>query len=390
MPEPTTPEPALPEPTTPEPALPESTTPEPNGHAADAPLLTSVVDGVGHVVLNRPRALNCLTQSMVDALLATIAAWEQDPRVRLVHVTGAGDRALCAGGDVVAARAAIVDGRPDDASAFWAQEYAAIAALAAFARPVIALQHGYVMGGGVGLSAHARHRWATQDARFAMPETAIGFFPDVAMTPMLARAPGELGAWLAMTGATIGAIDAQYVGLTDVVLPTESVADALNATARLAADGEVSDANITAVAAAYGMGAAHGAGTAYGNTGGVSRLQDDREWIDPCFRGADPAVIVSRLEEHPDPRARECAALLRTRSPLAVAVSLARLRRAETEQDLASAFATDRRIADAMMHGGDFVDGVRARLIDKGQPRWRHTRIEDVSAADVATYLDPR
>lgn len=402
LPEPTTPDPALPEPTTPEPALPDSTTPEPNGHAADAPLLTSVVDGVGHVVLNRPRALNCLTQSMVDALLATIAAWEQDPRVRLVHVTGAGDRALCAGGDVVAARAAIVDGRPDDASAFWAQEYAAIAALAAFARPVIALQHGYVMGGGVGLSAHARHRWATQDARFAMPETAIGFFPDVAMTPMLARAPGELGAWLAMTGETIGAVDAQYVGLTDVVLPTESVTDALTATTRLAADGDVSDADIQALAAAYGMGAANGvgpaegvgtangAGTAYGNSGGVSRLQDDREWIDACFPGDDPALIVARLEEHPDARARACGALLRTRSPLAVAVSLARLRRAETEQNLASAFATDRRIADAMMHGGDFVEGVRARLIDKDQPRWRHTRIEDVSAADVATYLDAR
>lgn len=342
-------------------------------HYVDGPLASGQVrfalsrGGVGQALLDRPRALNSLTLALVEDLQAQLAVWRSTFSVRLVTLAGVGDRAFCAGGDVVTARAAIVAGDPEAAARFWSREYDLLELIATYPKPVVAVQHGYVMGGGLGLSAHARHRWATPDARFAMPETGIGFFPDAGISHLLARAPGETGAYLALTGATIDAPSARYAALTDLLLPAGALPTALTALAEGTDPGEVE--------ATYGQPP-------------TSELEADRTWIDPCFAGDDAAMIVGRLTTHSESRARACAALLRTRSPLSVAIALARVRAAAGEPDVRAALDHDRRIARALMHDGDFVEGVRARLVDKDEARWRHTNQKDVTPEEVTSFLE--
>lgn len=300
-------------------------------------VLYAAAGGTAYVRLNRPKALNSLTRVMVEDLLIQLDEWVTDDRVTAIVLDGAGDRALCAGGDVKAVRAAIVNGDPDAAVDFWAREYDLALRLGTYPKPVTAHLRGVVMGGGLGLSAHVTHRPIGPDARVAMPETAIGFFPDVGITRIFARTPGELGTYAAVTGATFGAADAVLLGLAD---PSSDL--------------------------------------------GPAPILMQQNWIDECFAGDDPAAIIGRLESHPASEARECAAEVRRRSPLAVSAALARVRRAATEADLAETLAVDTRLARGMMLAGDFAEGVRAKLVDKDdRPRWRHARIEDVTPADV-------
>lgn len=385
--------------------------------------------GVGQVLLDRPKALNSLTQDVVEDLIAHLTVWRALPSVRVVTLAGAGERAFCAGGDVVAARAAILAGDFEAAARFWEREYDLIELVATYPKPVVALQHGYVMGGGLGLSAHAAHRWATPDTRFAMPETGIGFFPDAGISHLLARAPGETGTYLALTGATIDATSGRYADLTDHLLAPAALAAAL---AALEGGCDPAEALVVARTQIGRPGPVPDDASLRPDDEGSSRLEADRTWIDPCFAptaaaaapaatadapataGAAPAAtapaassaaapaadeeaavgpgeeavgILHRLETHPDPRARECATLLRGRSPLSVAVALARVRAARAEPDVVAALATDRRIARAMMRDGDFVEGVRARLVDKDEARWRHTNQKAVTPAEVTAFL---
>lgn len=289
--------------------------------------------------LNRPKALNALTRAMVEDLLIQLDEWANDEGIDQVVLDGAGERGFCAGGDVKAVRDAIVRGDHADAIDFWAREYLLDLRLASFPKPVTALLTGYVMGGGLGLSAHVRHRLVAPDAVLAMPETAIGMFPDVGITRLFARAPGQLGTYAALTGVSFTAADAIVLGLADDFL---------------------------------------------GPGDGTESLAPQRDWIDECFVGDDAAVIVGRLETSSYDAARACATMLRERSPLAVCATLARVRRAADEPDLASTLAVDTSLARGLMAAGDFAEGVRAKLIDRDNaPRWRHARIEEVTPAEV-------
>ncbi|MFZ1487285.1 enoyl-CoA hydratase/isomerase family protein [Nostocoides sp.] len=301
----------------------------------------AVASGTAYIRLNRPRALNALTREMVEDMCAQLDLWEGDRAVDAVVLDGAGERGLCAGGDVLAVRDLIHAGDHEAALEFWVREYALDLRLATYPKPVTTIMTGYVMGGGLGISAHARHRRIAAGSILAMPETAIGFFPDVGMTYLLARAPGELGTYAALTGATFTAADALVMGLADRYHETPP------------------DAGRAPLAAARG-------------------------WIDACFAGTDAGVIVQRLAGHPDPGARSCAAVLRERSPLAVCVSLERIRRAARESDLGESLDVDARVARGMLAAGDFVEGVRAKLVDRDNaPRWRHARIEQVPRDEV-------
>lgn len=365
--------------------------------------------GVGQVLLDRPKALNSLTRDVVEDLIAHLTVWRALPSVRVVTLAGAGERAFCAGGDVVAARAAILAGDFEAAARFWEREYDLIELVATYPKPVVALQHGYVMGGGLGLSAHAAHRWATPDTRFAMPETGIGFFPDAGISHRLARAPGETGTYLALTGVTIDATSGRYADLTDHLLAPAALAAAL---AALEGGCDPAEALVVARTQIGRPGPVPDDASLRPDDEGSSRLEADRTWIDPCFAptaaaaapaapaaapaadeeaavgpGEEAVGILHRLETHPDPRARECATLLRGRSPLSVAVALARVRAARAEPDVVAALATDSRIARAMMRDGDFVEGVRARLVDKDEARWRHTNQKAVTPAEVTAFL---
>jgi|JI10StandDraft_1071094.scaffolds.fasta_scaffold08420_7 enoyl-CoA hydratase len=310
----------------------------PSGRAGEE-MVYAVAGPTAYARLNRPHALNALTRAMVEDLLEQLATWEADPRVQSVVLDGAGDRAFCAGGDVVAIRAFLEQGDLGQAVDFWAREYALDLRLATFPKPVTALMTGYVMGGGLGLSAHVGDRRVAPSAVLAMPETAIGMFPDVGITRLFARAPGELGTYAALTGARFGPEDAVDLGLADVVTPGAAPA---------------------------------------------ATLAPMRAWIDECFVGDDAAEIVGRLAQHAHPHARACARELRERSPLAVCATLERVRRAAREPDLAATLAIDTVLARGLMAAGDFAEGVRAKLVDKdGTPRWRHDRLEDVMPNEV-------
>mgnify|MGYP001014098677 FL=1 len=305
-------------------------------------LLVERVDGVGLIRLNRPRQINALTVPMMRTLLRVLEELAADDRVGSVELTGAGERGLCAGADVRALRERALGG--GDVREFFEAEYAVDLAVAAFPKPYRAVMTGITMGGGLGLSAHGSQRVVDASSRLAMPETQIGLFPDVFMTPLLARMPGEVGTHLALTGAAVNATDALRLGLADEgsgPLPEPDPALA----------------------------------------GG---------WIAECYAGDDPSTILQRLEAHPDPSARETAAELRRRSPLSVAVTLEALRRAASITFLPDLLPQELALAVRLSSGPDFAEGVRAQLVDRDRdPHWSHARVEDVTRAEVLACFDP-
>lgn len=301
-----------------------------------------VVAGIGRIQLNRPRQINALTVPMMHTLADLLHGFAADDSVTAVELTGAGERGLCAGADVRALRELALTG--GDVRDFFETEYGVNLQIAAYPKPYRAVMTGITMGGGLGLSAHGSQRQVDATSRLAMPETQIGLFPDVLMTPLLARMPGEIGTHLALTGASINGADAVRLGLADEVCGDAPAPDA-------------------ALAAG---------------------------WIAECYAGDDPVEIVGRLADHADPAAREAAADLRHRSPLSVAVTLEALRRAAAITHLPDLLPQELGLAVRLATGPDFAEGVRAQLIDKDRtPHWFHGSIEDVSRAEVLSYFAP-
>ncbi|MER7834790.1 enoyl-CoA hydratase/isomerase family protein [Streptomyces sp. NPDC096040] len=260
-----------------------------------------------HITLNRPRALNALTHAMVRSIDEALTAWEHDPTVETVVITGAGERGLCAGGDI---RSIYEDVRAGDGTAsaeFWRDEYHLNARIARYPKPYVAIMDGIVMGGGVGVSAHGSVRIATERSRIAMPETGIGFVPDVGGTYLLAVAPGELGTHLALTGAQIGAGDALLCGLADHCVPSDRIE-------RLIAD--LADEPV------------HEVLTRHVRPAPAGELARHQEWIDACYSADTVEEIVRRLLAHGDPAAKEAAETLLSKSPTALKVTLTAMRRA--------------------------------------------------------------
>jgi enoyl-CoA hydratase len=321
---------------------------------------------LGRLILNRPRAINALNQGMVDIIATTLEAWREDPAVRTVLLSGAGDRGLCAGGDIVAIYRSIVDGR-EDAQRFWAAEYALDAAIARYPKPYVALMDGLVLGGGIGLSAHGRIRIVTERTRVGMPEVSIGFFPDVGGTYLLAGAPGELGTHLALTGETASGADAIALGLADHFVPSERLAaladalatdDAEDVVARFAAEPPPSE------------------------------LLAQREWIDAAYEGSDASAIVERLTSSSEAAAREAASTILSKSPTSVAVTLAALRRSHEMSGLDAALDRDYLIASRFTGGTEVVEGIRAQVIDKDRrPSWSPSTLAGVTPDAVASYF---
>lgn len=323
---------------------------------------TTVRNGIGIIRLDRPRSINALTTPMCRTITDALTAWRDDDGIGSVLVESSSPRGLCAGGDVRQVRADALAGEPERGMEFWRVEYEMDALIAGYPKPVTVLMEGIVMGGGVGLAGHASRRVVTHDTRVAMPETAIGYFPDVGVTWLLARAPGQLGTHLAMTGVTITGSDALAVGLADHHV--DSIAAAREAI--LSGQPLVSDPIPP------------------------SSLAAQRDWIDECYDGDDPVAVVARLESHPDDAARAAAATIRSRSPLSVALALATVRQAATLPDVAATLERDHRLNRQMLERSDFAEGVRIVLVDKWQgppPRWLYPTVEDVPADLVQQML---
>ncbi|MFD4575381.1 enoyl-CoA hydratase/isomerase family protein [Streptomyces sp. NPDC058417] len=340
------------------------------GPAEDAStVLLSTTGRTARIVLNRPRALNALDHAMVRRIDAALAAWEHDPAVEAVVISGAGERGLCAGGDIRAIHDDARDGDGSAAAAFWRDEYHLNARIARYPKPYVALMDGFVMGGGVGVSAHGSVRVVTERSVVAMPETGIGFVPDVGGTHLLALAPGELGTYLALTGAYLDAGDALLTGLADHYVPSDAlgaltddlaalpVRDALARHVRPAPDGE---------------------------------LARDREWIDACFAADTVEEIMRRLLAHGGPAAKETAETLLTKSPTSLKVTLAALRRARRLGPLERVLDQEYRVSCAALATHDLVEGIRAQVVDKDRdPHWSPATLAEVTDADVARFFAP-
>ncbi|MFD7031618.1 enoyl-CoA hydratase/isomerase family protein [Streptomyces sp. NPDC059917] len=334
----------------------------------DDTVLVTTEGRTGRITLNRPGALNSLTRPMVLRIDAALTAWEHDPRVPQVLVAGAGERGLCAGGDI---RAIHADARAGGTASvdFWRDEYRLNARIARYPKPYVALMDGIVMGGGVGISAHGGVRIVTERSRVAMPETGIGFVPDVGGTHLLARAPGELGTHLALTGAAVGAADALLCGLADHFVPAALLPE-------LAAD--LAAAPVADVLPRYAVPAPEG------------ELAGQREWIDTCYAADTVEAIVERLFRHGDPGAKQTAETILAKSPTALKVTLASVRRARALGSLERVLEQEFRVSCVALRSPDLVEGIRAQVIDKDRtPHWSPAELAGVSDADVERYFAP-
>jgi enoyl-CoA hydratase len=334
-----------------------------------------------HLTLNRPKAINALTQAMVLRISAALEEWAHDDSVRTIVLTGAGERGLCAGGDIRAVREAVLTGRPRAAAEFWRDEYVLNHAISRYAeqyaKPYVAIMDGIVMGGGVGVSAHGDVRVVTERSMVAMPETGIGFVPDVGGTYLLSRAPGELGTHLALTGAPIGAADAVLCGLADHFVPS---ADLPAFTAALATD------DVAAALAAYT--APLPGADAHAKTGAGSELARHRSWIDECYAADTVEEIVERLTSHGDEAAKLTAELILTKSPTSLKVTLAAVRRARALPDLAHVLEQEFLVSCTALAAPDFAEGVRAQVVDKDRnPRWSPATLAEVTGAEVERHF---
>ncbi|MFI5760939.1 enoyl-CoA hydratase/isomerase family protein [Streptomyces sp. NPDC051563] len=330
--------------------------------------MCTVEGRTGVITLNRPRALNALTHPMVLRIAAALAGWERDPDVAQVLVRGAGDRGLCAGGDIRAIHDDAKAGTRASA-AFWRDEYRLNAAIARYPKPYVALMDGIVMGGGVGVSAHGSVRVVTERSRVAMPETGIGFVPDVGGTHLLARAPGLLGTHLALTGSAVGAADALLCGLADHFVPSGRLPE------------------LTAELAGAPAGEVLGRYAAEPGPGALARA---REWIDHCYAAGTVEEIVDRLLAYGDPEAKEAAETILAKSPTALKVTLESVRRAAVLGALEPVLEQEFLVSCHALTAPDLVEGIRAQVVDKDRsPRWSPATLGEVTERDVAGFFAP-
>ncbi|MFD1372115.1 enoyl-CoA hydratase/isomerase family protein [Actinoplanes sichuanensis] len=384
------------------------------------PVLVEVIGGLGRVTLNRPGAINALTAEMVGLLRRTLADWSETDRVRAVLIDGAGPRGLCAGGDLRAMHADAVSGGSGSLD-FWADEYRLNAEIAEYAKPVVAFMDGLVMGGGIGVSAHASLRIVTERSRLAMPEVGIGFHPDVGGSWLLSHAPGEIGTHLALTGGTIGAADAIVAGLADVFVPSARLADlavalrtsdaaevvasfaetpppgdltggfaaAVQSGTAAAVQGDTAAAvqGDTAAAVQGDTAAAVQGDTAAAVQGDTAAFRPGefggaRGWIDECYAGDDVAAIIDRLASSTAPGAQAAAKEIATKSPTSLVVALRSIRSAAGLSTLREALDQEYRLSAALLRLPDLAEGIRAQIIDKDRrPQWRPATLGEVSPA---------
>jgi enoyl-CoA hydratase len=320
----------------------------------------------GRITLARPEALNALTLEMIRAIDAALRQWAADPEVRLVLLDAEGDRAFCAGGDIAFVYHA---GRAGDFAAgrtFWAEEYIVNVRLARFPKPVVALMGGFVMGGGVGIGGHASRRVVGRTTRMAMPECMIGLVPDVGGSHLLGRAPGRLGEYLGLTGHRMEAGEAVLAGFADHFVPEENWPDLAASLVETGDPGAIASVETDPP---------------------VAPLAERLDAIDAAFAAPDLPSVLRSLPD--DSWGTELASLLARQCPLSMAATLALVRAARLEPGIERAVAREFRFTWRASSGGEFLEGVRAAVIDKDRrPRWRDS-IDSLDPGDVAAMLAP-
>lgn len=334
-------------------------------------VLVSTIGALGRLTLNRPKALNALTLDMMRAIDSALTEWCDDDRIRAILIDGTGDRAFCAGGDIRALYKTVEDSRFEFAIIFFREEYRLNARLARYPKPIVTLMSGLTMGGGIGLGAHVSHRIVTDNSKLAMPEVSIGFFPDVGGTYLLGTAPSELGTHAALTGAPMGPADALACGLADRFIEAAKLGALPDLLSRCRSREEVS-------AALDDLASEPTAGP----------LAVSRSWIARCFCGDSVGAIVTALAEAPETEARSAAERLRANCPMSLRVTLKALRRARELDHLEACLDQEFRIALRSVRRADFLEGIRAAVIDKDKhPAWRPTWIGDVDESEADAHF---
>ncbi len=325
---------------------------------------TTVENGVGRILLNRPQALNAMDMPMYVAIGQALDGWVDDPIVRAVTLRGAG-KAFCAGGDVRYTLASYQSGDGKLADDGYHEEYRVDQLIHAYPKPVAAVVHGVCMGGGMALAAYSALRVIVEGAILAMPENAIGLFPDCALTWVFARLPGAMGAYLGLTGARFTAADALDLGLATHVIGADNAAAVEEL---LAAEGNLD--NLATLPRTQGP------------------LAEHRARIDATFSAASVPEIVAALEADGSEWAQTTLVTLRAMSPTSLAITLELLHRVRSVS-LERAFAIDGVLAPRLSRTPEYAEGVRAVIIDKDRnPKWNPRHIEDVDPAAIRALLD--
>lgn len=323
----------------------------------------------GRITLNRPTALNALTHAMCLAIEEALDRWRDDPAVGFIMLDAAGEKAFCAGGDIAEMYATGTAGNFDYGRSFWRDEYRMNAKLFEFPKPVVSFLHGFTMGGGVGVGCHGSHRIVSDSSRIALPECGIGLLPDVGGSLLLARAPGRLGEYLGCTGDRMDAGDALYAGFADYYIP-ESGWEALKA--RLIETGDWEEIDRAAQPAPQ------------------SRLAAWQADIDAVFGGETLGDIYRAFPGHPSAAVTQAQTLMARNAPLAMAVCVEVIHRVRNHQYIRFALDQEYRFTARSMAQGDFLEGIRAAIIDRDKsPRWQHADWRDVTGGDVLKMTLP-
>lgn len=335
-------------------------------------LFTTADNGLGSITLHRPKALNSLTNSMIESISAKLAEWEHDAEITAILLNGSGSRAFCAGADIKALYEAQFDEQQlQDADHFFKEEYNLDLAIANFPKPIIALLSGIVMGGGVGLSYGATTKIVTETTRWAMPEMSIGFFPDIGATYFLNKAPGYTGRYLALTGTHINAADALYIGVATHFIPQDELLHFSNElmTVKLNDGYEFLLERHTTKPTIQGV------------------LETQRIEIDQHFSYSTIEEIMASLAQSNSTFAQETLAIMQAASPVSLKVTL-QLLLDGSSKSYAQCLETDLRVAKNFMRHDDFYEGVRSVVIDKDHsPNYKLQSLADVSHPFVMSFL---
>lgn len=323
----------------------------------------------GRITLTRPQALNALSHDMCMTIDAALHLWREEEQVALVIIDAEGDKAFCAGGDIAELYETGMRGEFDYGQSFWRDEYRLNALLATYAKPVVSFMQGFTMGGGVGIGCHGRYRVVEESSRIAMPECGIGLVPDVGGSYLLARAPGQLGVYLGTTAARMDAGDAIFAGFADHFIPRDKWDDLIQI---LEASGDVSHL--------------------------LSHLQSPPEAalktrlpdIDRLFGASDLAGILDQLAGDDSTFASDTLAVMRRNSPLAMACAIEIIRYLQAATpDMHRALRMEYRYTHRAMQQGDFLEGIRAAIIDKDRnPKWKFAG-EPVPRVAIDNMLAP-
>lgn len=330
---------------------------------------------LGIMTLNRPQALNSLNHTMILSMLSQLKTWADASHIKAVVIRAAEGRAFCAGGDLKSIYDAMLT-RDPSMTTFFRDEYQLNRFIFHFPKPYIALLDGITMGGGAGVSIHGSHRVATERLLFAMPETGIGFFPDVGGTYFLPRLIGQLGYYLGLTGARLTSDDCVALGIATQKIARESMADLIQALAQAVFSTQPND-SVTSIIQSFAIPVE------------PSALLEQRTAIDACFSKENVESILSHLNVSTHSICKEAYSAMQKKSPLSLKITLRALREGR-QLDFDACMCQEYHLVCRFLQGHDFTEGVRAVLIDKDQaPLWKPNTLEDVTMDQIETYFSP-